>query len=134
MSVLAPELYKCVVLFWSCLICHVLTRFYSILFLQVTKTLIKKKKEKVSNEQQFEAQHLERSEWYITSLLSKRTDDFNILAAFSCEEDTKQELQMAQGSLLLSSDKDCNKMIKLYRINLFLMFSCRSCLHFKNLS
>jgi len=95
-----------------------LTRFYSILFLQVSRTLIKKKK---SNEQQFEIQHLERSKWYITSLLSKRTDEFNILTAFSCEEDIKQELKMAQGSLFLSFDKDCNKMMKLYRINLILL-------------
>lgn len=118
MSVTALELYKCMVLFWSCLICYVLTRSNSILFLQVSETLIKKKKK--SNEQQFETQHLERSKWYITSLLSKRTDEFNILAAFSCEEDIKQELKMAQGSLFLSCDKDCNKVMKLYRINFLL--------------
>lgn len=122
MSAVALELYKCVVLFWSCLVCCVLTRSYSILFLQVSETLIKKKKKKkTTNEHQFETQHLERSKWYITSLLSKRTDEFNILAAFSCEEDIKQELKMAQGYLFLSYDKDCNKMMKLYRINLFLL-------------
>jgi len=40
---------------------------------------------------------------------------------FPCEEDIKQELKMAQDSLLISYDKDCNKMMKLYRINLFLL-------------
>lgn len=117
MSVIALELYKYVVLFWSCLISCVLTRSYSILFLQVSETLIKKKN---SNEQQFETEHLERPKWYATSLLSKRTDEFNILAVFSCEEDIKQELKMAQGPLFLSCDKDCNKWWN-YRINLILL-------------
>lgn len=53
MSVIALKLYKCVVLFWSCLMCCVLTRSYAVLFLQFSETLIKKKK-KETNEQQFE--------------------------------------------------------------------------------
>lgn len=44
-----------------------------------------------------------------------------MLAAFSCEEDIKQELKMAQGSRFLFYDKDGNKMMELHRINPFLL-------------